>query len=858
MQTQPQNSSKKPRLYLKTEEMTTNPDEKPYSIPTNTSKYPLVLTPLAQQTKNLRVSATSNPAQRQKVITPKPRLQFSDFYLQDLKHFQDLTPRNPRKSPENTNNLANNELNFPVLGVNSNPSVPLNFSRNVQKTSEWLPNHVREFYSTRKDFAKVFEDFDTVSFCLDSVTERVKCYRCELGNVLLKCSVTFRNIFEKVLENSIKMHNEFKSKSDKQMQENLLIIERLEKEKKELEIKNRNLKNLYNFQESEYKICRINCDSLQNEIVLLHELLKKDVLSLINHLGTIENVNQREFQQNDPSDNLALGLHDLNKIISTLEEEQSNKHNLMGNMNNLLKAMLKGGKQDAYTQIDEGELAWRADLIVKKPENPTLTVTAAEGYSMNLDSYFTENMGFTNHDLLKLKEKTLNKQENAEDNWNLPVSLVLFLENVTKQNDTGRVLPWMHFKRTIFEVYSERLKFSWEIRGSLFNTSVSMDEFLCLFFLKTHKLRRTAEIKLLEFLVSLKYYSKMWPRAALFSNFCGISAYLRPSASPEPNFSYDFDAYLLEYFLHIFAKTSQESFGVLEQSDGQTVFPREKLEELVSHALFFNNEYERKKFIGKASTKFARKPTNSEDNGELLDLDRVLEGFIEEYFEARKRNFRVLAKNFAKFFETDHGLLSFEDVKAIVAEVTDVESPLAGALFVEELTKLRVFLYALTCSKNKYDLVSRDFAVACAKFGVDSPFPSVHAAQNREKTAISNEIHELHRLKSHVLANVLENQEKKTGSTRIMTNFERDNEENERKKEEIVGEINKNVLKVDAGSSMFAQHFSILRELRHYCLQLREAVKSESDMDTVWKHMDNIVNILEVGCQFLNFPIQIT
>ena len=275
------------------------------------------------------------------------------------------------------------------------------------------------------------------------------------------------------------------------MQENLAIIDKLEREKKDLEIKNRNLKNLYNFQESEYKICKINSDALQNEIVLLHELLKKDVLSLINHLGTIENVNQKGFQLNDPSDSLALGLNDLNKIINTLEEEQNNKNNLMGDMNNLLKAMLKGGKQDAYTQIDEGELVWKPELIIKKSElHNNLTVMGSEGYSMNLETKYSDAIeNKTNLEILKLKEKEFNKADGTDkqelgENWNLPISLIVFLENVTKQNESGRVLPWNHFKKNIFEVYNERLKYMWEIKSSLINTFVTMDEFLCIYFLK--------------------------------------------------------------------------------------------------------------------------------------------------------------------------------------------------------------------------------------------------------------------------------------------------------------------------------------------------------------------------------------
>lgn len=62
---------------------------------------------------------------------------------------------------------------------------------------------------------------------------------------------------------------------------------------------------------------------------------------------------------------------------------------------------------------------------------------------------------------------------------------------------------------------------------------------------------------------------------------------------------------------------------------------------------------------------------------------------------------------------------------------------------------------------------------------------------------------------------------------------------------------------MDSSSSLFAQHFSILRELRSYCIQFRESVKSESEPEVIWKHFDNIMNILEAGTQFLNFPINI-
>ena len=161
--------------------------------------------------------------------------------------------------------------------------------------------------------------------------------------------------------------------------------------------------------------------------------------------------------------------------------------------------MLKGAKQHAYTQLDEGELAWKPETIIKKSElHNNLTMVGAEGYSINLENKYNESLeNKTNIEILKLKDREFNKNESTNEkndigeNWNLPISLILFLENVTKQNESGRVLPWTHFKRNIFEIYTERLKYMWEIKSSLVNTFIGMDEFICIYFLKVLKFNFT-------------------------------------------------------------------------------------------------------------------------------------------------------------------------------------------------------------------------------------------------------------------------------------------------------------------------------------------------------------------------------
>lgn len=252
----------------------------------------------------------------------------SDFYLSDIKKRptfkRSSSPPLPplSSSPGPLPPASFNPSYFPPSSPSFLPSpktVPYLKTGGKDSFLQSLNSNMREFYGQRKDFVRIIEDYEKMNFCLESIREKVMCYRCELGNLIKKVEEGFKKIIQATLEETMNLYSDCRKNSEKQSQEQLGMIDKLEKEKKELELKNRNLKNLFNFQESEYKICKINADAMQNELVLLHELLKKDVLTVINHLGNIENVNQKGYHVNtDPSENLAEGLTDLNKLISTL------------------------------------------------------------------------------------------------------------------------------------------------------------------------------------------------------------------------------------------------------------------------------------------------------------------------------------------------------------------------------------------------------------------------------------------------------------------------------------------------------------------------------------------------------------
>ena len=74
-------------------------------------------------------------------------------------------------------------------------------------------------------------------------------------------------------------------------------------------------------------------------------------------------------------------------------------------------------------------------------------------------------------------------------------------------------MPWPEFKQVIYEVYEHRIAYAFETNGVINTSYVALEEYLIIFFMDKFKLRRLAEVKLIETLTSLKYYLEVWPRA---------------------------------------------------------------------------------------------------------------------------------------------------------------------------------------------------------------------------------------------------------------------------------------------------------------------------------------------------------
>ena len=53
--------------------------------------------------------------------------------------------------------------------------------------------------------------------------------------------------------------------------------------------------------------------------------------------------------------------------------------------------------------------------------------------------------------------------------------------------------------------------------------------------------------------------------------------------------------------------------------------------------------------------------------------------------------------------------------------------------------------------------------------------------------------------------------------------------------------------------ALFARHFDILRNLKRRILLLKQAFESQADEDRTWSHVEKIIQVLNKGCDFLQF-----
>lgn len=800
-----------------------------------------------------------------------------------------------------------------------------------------LKYSIKEVLKDSPSFEELFKQVDDYFYCFEEVNSRVKCYRPELGEVLGSLRTRLFNIFEKTFVAAIQLIEKHRSENERILENNLLEIQKLDKKQKNVEQKNREFQKLAEIKGSEAFLYQENMKALSEEVDYLQNVIQNDLalkgLKWDPSSNEVEDIpdfrsedklkNKHETLTND----LEIYLTRLNDCITEIEGEHCQKKQNIDEMNNLLKAMLKGQKIDESTQVNEGELFWGPLNVTK---NDVVHINfGAVGFEMStvnlekpeirkeIPAVSTVELVNAHENEQKMKKNEGDKetatQENnpksekgnsqggvvqglhspgaspmkpapqpVADNWTLPIVMVVFLENVSKTQEAARVLPWLFFKKLIFDIYHYRAEENWEVNGTVSNSFIPMEEFACIYFLRTHKLRRIAEIKLFEFLVSLKYYIKLWPRALMFANLCNITSTSKPQITPEPSMSSTYDVYVQNYFLFCFQRIYKEATFIVDSPDGFGFLLREKVDEVIKDCLFFMKDLDKSKLTDRIK-KITQFYTDQKlGQAEFVDIDKLLAFFVDEYMDSKKKQFKQINNSMAKLFDNEQGIFSTDDIRSALSYLLSRDCPIPKYLYHKEFALHRAFLFALTCGNNDYEMKLKFFLEGVMRFGLDSPFPTVFSLgvgsgeirlpKNEETRSIAEfsaskvGLERASRSKTRLLSkeNLSAYEKKSEQSENKAKPVENAGDREDPKKNANREESNDlggfkagGGIKIDATSAMFAQHFSILRELRMYCSQFKEVLKNETDTELLWKNFENIVSILDAGCHFLNFPIQL-
>lgn len=176
--------------------------------------------------------------------------------------------------------------------------------------------------------------------------------------------------------------------------------------------------------------------------------------------------------------------------------------------------------------------------------------------------------------------------------------------------------------------------------SGMVGNAMLFDEFVVFYFLKKQKIRRLAEVKVLEFIISLKYYSKFWIKAETFCMLMDVMKYV-PSFEVAESNNYRLDYYSQNFFFQVYRQ--MRSFDLVHDEDGTVYVPVKKVKKLIKVILFFSDEISRSRISAKVE-----KDIRIFDRVECTDFDHVILLFLEEYFASRKRISSALGKSFSK------------------------------------------------------------------------------------------------------------------------------------------------------------------------------------------------------------------
>lgn len=360
---------------------------------------------------------------------------------------------------------------------------------------------------------------------------------------------------------------------------------------------------------------------------------------------------------------------------------------------------------------------------------------------------------------------------------------------------------------------------------------------------------------------------------------CNITGVNKLREAQDPINMNEYDIYMQNFVLYAYEHIVADQGSLVEHSEGTTWVVKEKLEEITENVLVFLTPTYRKRFLSDLQMQYRFIGEGPDKEAEGIDVDKLLFICIEQYVEAKRKNIKAMTKYFYKNSQEYERIVSIEDFASYLQEVNEVEISVAGQVYPKDITTARAFLYALTSGNNGYAVTFKQFIASMVRFGMDCPFPFISFGSDDQKQRdylAASASSDLFKRKNQLMMQkrkggmLYSSEKKKFGSfLRSGSEFGKEGDTDspvrptEGKESKGGHKTNMDIksangVKLDSASALFAQHFSILRELRNYCKDFTEMVESgDQEFEAMLKSFRQIAQILDSGCEFLSFPINI-
>lgn len=220
----------------------------------------------------------------------------------------------------------------------------------------------------------------------------------------------------------------------------------------------------------------------------------------------------------------------------------------------------------------------------------------------------------------KAKQLAKAKEKKNQIRWQLPYGLCRFLVEISKDYKEISIVAWPVFQKMIYELYDSRLMDNWEIAGSLTNSLIPFEEYISIYFIIKFSNRRLAELKTLEFLSSLKYYSSVYPKAYVCALVCNLISTRGKG---------QFNIYLQNYFLFVYSNMKELSEHFVHGEEVPTFVKYSLIEKFVGDSLPFLSSTKKNKFYWMLRSKCM--PVTSKDDDIMIDVDYVCLLILREY-----------------------------------------------------------------------------------------------------------------------------------------------------------------------------------------------------------------------------------